>query len=182
MGQWMAAGERVVVVVVVQTNLRVLKKSRRAPEPGDVFAAQLPDGGYLFGRVILANVPQRSAPMPGANLIYIYSHRSPAPTIDEGKLLPGRLLLPPVWTNNLAWTKGYFYTVANQPLRTFDLLRQHCFRRVALRPGVPEKFLDEGGLELKHRYEPCGEWALASYRWIDDHVSDAMGVPRVPDE
>src|ERR1700742_191063 len=100
--------------MAIQTNLRVLRESRKGPERGDIFVMQLPDESYLFGRVILAGVSQGSAPMPGANLIYIYAHRAPTPTIDERNLLPGRLLIPPVWTNDLGWTKGYFQTLANQ--------------------------------------------------------------------
>ena len=40
-------------------------------------------------------------------------------------------------------------------------------------------YLDEVGRKLLRRFDPCGEWGLASYRWIDDHISDAMGIPRV---
>ena len=102
--------------------------------------------------------------------------------MDERELLSGRLLIPPIWTNNLGWTKGYFHTITNHPLRDLDLVRQHCFRRAPFRPEAPEKFLDERGVELKHGSEPCGEWGLVSYQWIDDHVSDAIGIPRVPEE
>lgn len=165
--------------MVDQTNLRILKKSRKKPERGDIFVMQLPDNTYLFGRVILAGMPRNSAPMPGANLIYIYSHRSPTQKIDERELLPARLLVPPAWTNDLGWIRGYFQTIENQPLGDFDVLRQHCFRRVGLWPEP--KFVDECGKELNHSSEPCGEWALVSYRWIDDRVSDALGIPRVPE-
>ncbi len=85
---------------------RWLKALQESPERGDIFVVQLPDESYLFGRVILAGMSQGSAPMPGANLIYIYAHRASTPTIDERNLLPGRLLIPPVWTNDLGWTKG----------------------------------------------------------------------------
>jgi hypothetical protein len=35
-----------------QTNLRVIRPARKKPERGDVFALQLPDETYMFGRVI----------------------------------------------------------------------------------------------------------------------------------
>ena len=53
----MAPGERF-LTMTERTNLRVLKRSRKPPTPGDVFAMQLPDGRYLFGRVILADLPR----------------------------------------------------------------------------------------------------------------------------
>jgi hypothetical protein len=140
---------------------------------------QLPTDDYLFGRVILADAPQDRAPMPGANLIYIYDRRSSVPKPEVSDLRPGRLLIPPLWTNRLPWTKGYFLTIEEQPLEKFDLLRQHCFSKVALSPGKLGTFVDEAGRTLAHRTEPCGEWSLVSYRWIDDRVSDALGIPRV---
>ena len=180
MGQRLVGVERV-LAMDAQTNLRVLRKSRKKPERGDFFAMQIPDESYLFGRVILAGMPQGRAPMPGANLIYIYTHRSPSRKFDERELLPGKLLIPPVWTNDLGWAKGYFETLENRPLREFDVLRQHCFRRAAVRPGAPAMFLDEHGEELKRDSEHCGEWGLVSYRWIDDRVSDAIGIARAPE-
>jgi hypothetical protein len=168
--------------MVVRTNLQVLKRTNAVPKPGDIFVMQLPTGEHLFGRVILADVPQAQAPMPGANLIYIYDRRSATRKPEVSDLRPGRLLIPPIWTNRLPWAHGYFLTIENRPLEKFDLLRQHCFSRVPLGPGKPSTLVDEAGRALAHRTEPCGEWSLASYRWIDDHVSDALGIARVPEE
>jgi len=163
-------------------NFKLLKRSRVAPERGDIFVVQLPNEDYLFGRVILADMPSGRAPMEGANLIYIYEKRSTAPSVQHSELRPGRLLIPSLWTNRLGWTRGYFLTLENRPLEKFDLVRRHCFSRSRLRPGAAPVFVDEGGRELKQRSEPCGLWGLVSYRWIDDHVSDAVGIPRVPED
>ena len=72
-------------------NLRVMKRSRAAPERGAIFVMQLPDEDYFFGRVILADMPQGHAPMPGANSVYIYEKRSKTASIQPSELLPGRL-------------------------------------------------------------------------------------------
>ena len=61
-------------------------------------------------------------------------------------------------------------------------MRQHCFSRAPLSPNAAPVFVDENGRELKQRTEPCGEWGLVSYRWIDDHVSDAIEIPRAPED
>lgn len=167
--------------MTAQTNLKVLKRTRRHPEPGDIFFMQLPSELYMFGRVILADVPQSRAPMPGANLIYIYKWQSRTPQPEYGELLPNKLLIPPLWTNNLPWTRGYFQHVMNRPLGDFDLLRQHCFHVAPLDPNSHGKYVDESGREIGQRSEPCGEWGLVSYRWIDDHVSDALGMRRAPE-
>jgi len=162
------------------TNLKVLKRSNAIPRRGDIFVMQLPNDLFLFGRVIIADAPQPSAPMPGSNLIYIYDRQSKTPTPEPADLRPGRLLIPPVWTNRLGWTKGYFKTIENRPIERFDLLQPHCFCRTLPRTNAPEVFVDENRSPLRQRIDPCGDWALFSYRWIDDKVSEAVGIPIVP--
>jgi hypothetical protein len=151
-----------------------MKASRRAPVAGDIFVIELPTGKYLFGQVVLANPPRENAPMPGSYLIYIYSAQSETTQVDYEKLRRDNLLIAPVWTNQLGWTKGYFQVVGSRPLDSSVVLANHCFRRY---DGV---YLNEQGAKISKRLEPCGEWGLVSYRWIDDRVSDALGIPRVP--
>ena len=141
---------------------------------GDVFVMQLLDGSHLFGRVIGAELPSEQAPMPGSYLIYIYDHRSPDKTADLDALVPERLLIPPTFINRMPWTKGYFETVTHSPLSRDDLLEQHCFRYDT------NTYVDERGQQRRWRVEPCGEWGLASYRFVDDRISEAIGVPYAP--
>lgn len=175
MGRRLVAKKRV-LALDEQTNLRVLKKTRRPPEAGDVFAMQLPDLSFLFGLVVKANVQQGHAPMPGSNLIYIFKGREDSPSPDLARLRPEQLLLAPIWTNALAWSRGHFQTIAKIAIDETRVLPRHCFWRVA-----NSRYVDEFGEPVAERTEPCGDWGLVSYRWIDDHVSDALGIPRVPE-
>jgi hypothetical protein len=161
--------------MTIQTNLMLLKKSRVAPVSGDIFVMKMPPDTYLFGRVILAEPPRETAPGPSSNLIYVYDFQSKTKSPDESRLGPHSLLIPPIWTNRLGWSKGYFETIKRGALETSTLLSQHCFKRY---DGV---YLDEEGRRLPGRIEPCGEWGLVSYRWIDDRISDAIGMLRVPE-
>jgi Immunity protein 26 len=68
------------MTAVGDPNLRILKPSRPKLQPGDVFTFSPAPERFLFGRVILADLPKRRAPMPTANLIYIYSVERPTPT------------------------------------------------------------------------------------------------------
>lgn len=159
------------------TNLRVLRISRKKPQPGDIFALRPPGVFYLFGRVIGVELEfPRQAPMPGANLIYVYRERATDLRPDVGLLRPDRLLLPPIFINRMPWTKGYFQTVAYHLLRPADVLERHCFRR------SNGTYLDGAGNTLPGPVEPCGDWGLASYRTLDDEVSDALGIPRIPED
>jgi hypothetical protein len=153
-------------------NLRKLLSTRRKPRPGDVFCMQLPDGRFLFGRVILADLAMGRAPMPGANLIYIYRCYSVDKVPDMASMTSRNLLLHPIFTNRMAWTRGYFEFLFNQPLQPNDLLRAHCFRRW---DGV---YVDESGDPIGTQLEPCGDWGLSSYLRIDDLLSDVHGYPQ----
>jgi hypothetical protein len=157
------------------TNMQVLKPSRKKPVSGDIFALQLPDDQYLFGRVIYADLPVEKAPMPGSYLIYIYDHvsRQKTPVVDQ--LRPDRLLLPPVFINLMPWTKDYFETVETQNLTDADLLVQHCFRRWT------GEYLNEQRHRIPAAVEPCGDWGLSSYHLLDDQLSDKLGIARAPE-
>lgn len=156
-------------------NLRVITPSRKAVRRGDVFAMRVPDGRYLFGTVVLADIPADKAPMPKSNLIYIYRHLADTPEPDLAELRPDALLVPPVFINRLPWSKGYFTTVAQRPLGPEDVLARHCFW------DAPTKsYVDVEGRKLAGPVEPCGVWGLAGYHLIDREISDALGIPRAP--
>ncbi len=77
-------------------------------------------------------------------------------------------------TNKLPWSRGYFRTIENMPLAEGEVLPRHCFR------AKFRKDFAEAAIELPGDIEPCGDWVLHSFRTIDDEVSDALGIPRVP--
>lgn len=156
-------------------NLSVLKKSRRAIEPGDVFAMLPPDGAFLFGRVIAGDASV--GPMTGLVLIYLYSVRSDTKDPPLSELTPDRLLVPPIVTNRLPWSKGYFQRVASAPLRDADKLEHHCFRDF-----LTGKCFDEHSHEVAETAGPVGVFAVSSYRTIDDKISRALGIPLAPDD
>jgi hypothetical protein len=151
-------------------KLKQLKPSRTKPCAGDIFAMRLPDDGNLFGRVISTEAKAGWA-LSGSILIYIYSHRSgvsAAPT--AGQLTLADLLIPPLMTNKLPWSKGYFETVGHRPLLNEDVLKTHCFK------SSSGKLYDEKCAELGKETKPCGQWGLHSYRTIDYAVSAALDI------
>ncbi|MDO8588492.1 MAG: immunity 26/phosphotriesterase HocA family protein [Armatimonadota bacterium] len=151
-------------------NLRVLKRSRKPLKPGDIFALQVKEGEYMFGRVI--RVEEHGGPADGFILIYIYNvtsaNKSEIPTIDKDNLL-----IPPYFTNKLPWSRGYFETIENRPLTEDDVLKPHCFWDI-----VHNEYRDEFRNVLRHKVEPCGVFGLGSFRTIDIRVSDALGIPQ----
>ena len=161
----------------VATNMVIGTRSYRLPESGDVFGIRLATGPRIFGRVIIARPPRTEAPMPESNLLYIYKHLPAGDLPDYSQLTPASLLIPPVWTNRKGWTLGYYTTVRRGSLAATDMLGEHCFE-----DAFSERYRNERGEIIPHRVEPCGLWGLVSYRWIDDRLSDALGIPRAPEE
>ena len=152
-------------------NLRRSRRSRPNVEPGDVFRMMLLDGRTVLGRVIRSGSEIDLGPVPGAMLVYLYE---PPLEIDHGdaSLDPNRLIIPPIWTNRQGWLHGYWETVARRPLVPGDVRLEHCFRRAGF--GL----VDQRGLVTTAVSESCGPWALVAYPFIDDLVSDALGIPR----
>ncbi len=166
MGRVLASERR-----AVKMNLQPVTTSRQRPLTGDIFTMRLPGDRYLFGRVV------NTEANPGwdnsrAILIYIYRLVANEPALpDPAELQPDRLLVAPIMTNKLPWSKGYFETVGHFELASGDVLRQHCFR------SANGKYYDETSTELPAEVQPCGDWGLHSYRTIDEEVSDALGIP-----
>ncbi|MDP8907567.1 MAG: immunity 26/phosphotriesterase HocA family protein [Chloroflexota bacterium] len=154
---------------VAPTNLQILRRSRNKPEVGDIFAMLPPDGKYLFGRVIRTDA---LGPMK-ALLIYIYANRSESKKAPA-ELSPQSLLIAPTFTNALGWTHGRFETIENRPLGPGEVLERHCFYAAG-------RYYDEDAQPLSERTEPCGVGGVTSYRMLDDQISDALGIPRVPE-
>ena len=154
-------------------NMKVLKKSRKKVKAGDVFAFQIREGEFMYGRVI--SLEAKIGGFENVILLYIYDARSAqkdsVPPLDKLELL-----IPPLGTNRQPWLKGYFETVATGPLAQQDVMPVHCFK-----DHLTGRFFDDLGNELPRMTEPCGEYALDSYRTIDDAVSTALGIPLAPD-
>ena len=92
-----------------QPNLRVLQPSRKALRVGDVFALSPRDSSYIFGRVVATDAVVGS----GLNrLVLIYVYRGWHETLEvrpaDLELTPLDLLVPPMITNRLGWSRGYF--------------------------------------------------------------------------
>ena len=153
-------------------NLAVLKRTRRPPKVGYIFAMQPPDRKYLFGRVIDTDADPLG--VGGAVLIYIYRGRS-ADKSEIPALLRSQLLVPPIMTNRQPWTKGYFETVESRPMTPMDRLPQHCFK------DSIGRYFDESGNPLPEPTDPTGRWGLHSFRTIDDEISGALNIPLAAD-
>lgn len=115
--------------------------------------------------------------MAGASLVLIYLYSKGSPDSNKIPVLRrDALLVPPLLTNRLPWSRGYFLTLKNVPLTRWDVLPCHVFER-----SVPPYYVDEDGNPVSEWAEPVGRYAIQSFRTIDDMVSRALGIPLAPD-
>ncbi len=155
--------------------MRVLKKSRKPVQAGDIFVYQMPDDLFRFGRVVRTDASIGG--FKDSILVYFYrkasKSRVPIPGLNKNDLL-----IAPVGMDQGAWTRGYFETVEHRPLQTEDVLRTHCFWDDS---RVFELYRDEYGKRIPGRLEPCGLFALASEVTIDAKLGSALGFLLSPD-
>ncbi|WP_437012289.1 Imm26 family immunity protein [Streptomyces sp. enrichment culture] len=104
-----------------------MKGQRRRHEVGDVYVLQVADASYRFGRIVKVGESGSRGRFPGGILAYIYDVASDDLQCDLATLTVDRLLMPPFFTVNWPWQKGYFRTVAHEDLEPAHVLRQHCF-------------------------------------------------------
>ncbi len=171
MGGRVVAKPRIVMVESEHSmNMKRLTRTTAKPRSGDFFAIALKNERFLFGRVINTDAISGLG-VPGAILIYIYDTQSKRKELpDRIHLRPDRLLVSPMMTNQLPWTRGYFETVDHAPLQDEDVLGQHCFL------SARGTYFDEKGNKLGTASEPVGDYGLHSYRSIDDEISGALGL------
>ena len=150
-------------------NLEVLKKSRKKAKPGDIFVYKPKDHEYYFGRTVSTEAHIGS--FHEGVLIYLYnSHSKDVQEISQ--LSKEQLLLPPLVTNYLPWTRGYFETIANKELTENDIFHPHCFY-----DNLMKRYVNEYEQELDKAYDPVGTHGLASYVGIDVKISQALEIP-----
>jgi hypothetical protein len=157
-------------------NMEILKPSRRRLKAGDIFVYKVKSHDFGYGRVVRTDALFYDGPRD-AIVLYFYNAFSPIkdriPELDRRKLL-----FPPIFTNRLAWSHGYFESIENRAPNQQEVYDRHCFRDdTYIRP----RYFDEDGRRLTKRMEPCGDYVLASFQTIDYRISEALGVEPSPD-
>jgi len=157
------------------TNFEFLEKSRKELRPGDIFVLKPKGHDYYFGRVINTNAESGFGP-GRAVLIYIYNATSRDKT-QIPKLDKNNLLIPPEMINRLGWSRGYFENVGFKKLTKNDVLDVHCFW-----DPLRKRYINEKKQVLDGPHEPVGRYGLGNYLTVDDQVSDALGIPLLPED
>lgn len=154
-------------------NFQRRQPSRARLAAGDIFTMQIPDGRYLFGRVVRTDA---NCFAPGCILVYVFRYLSHE-QMPPPRMLVEDLLIPPATINHLGWSRGYFVTVQRRSFETGERLPVHYFEEVMR--WNRRQYVDE---DRKPLGDPpsgllVGDAGLGNYGTIDDAVSRALGIP-----
>lgn len=158
-------------------NMQPLRRSRKRLRAGDLFTFQMPDARYYYGRVVSTDACLGQV-ADGLVLVYVFKDGQVTKGADREVAQVRNLLLPPIMTNRLGWSDGYFETVDHWPLGDGEVLPRHVFKA-----RDREQYWDAEGRQAVPPFDvPIGRWSVASYRSIDDQVSAALGIPLAPEQ
>jgi hypothetical protein len=166
------------------TNMIVLEPSRTKPRAGDLFVCNMRGERWIAGRVVHLNCRMMSREDGGEPLLYFYNIQVPDPATLRPPFKPD-LLIPPIITNFLGWRRGYFKTLGNYPLTPEERLPRHYFLR-SLLPITwdhPDASYCDEFSNPSPRPSPGEPWkgsGLSGYLYIDELLSEAIGIPPVP--
>ena len=156
-------------------NLVVLQKSRKKLRPGDIFVQKFSIlDKYIWGRVISTTAD--AGPFGLKNLIYIY-HVLTTDIDDIPELKKNNLLIPPLLTNRLGWSRGYYKTIANMPLTQDDVYQPHCFHFFSM-----NQYRDENAMVMDKPCPPVGSWAMTGYIAIEAEICRTLNLPFDPSD
>lgn len=93
----------------------LVRHKKRGPRPknGDIFAFEIKDVGWFFGRVV--KIDSMIGGFGDSTLCYFYKHKAAGPT-DVPDLSLDQLLIPPMAVPRYLWTSGYCLVQRNEPL------------------------------------------------------------------
>ena len=92
-------------------QLKVIKRTRKLAEKGDIFVFSPRKGIYFYGLVVKDDVKSDSE----YNWYVIMLFKNKTNSLDKINFVPdyNELLIPPLVVTRLYWTKGFFYNVGH---------------------------------------------------------------------
>jgi hypothetical protein len=153
--------------------LLVIRKKRHRPKVGDVFAFQLADGLYRFGRVFHTAVPVYGKGEDGSILVVAYRHEADKMEDYPSRLLPRDILGPPLILLPILWSRGFFAHLQNRPFEPEEVPQPGpCFRYWG------ETYRDPDGNPMACNPKLLGEWAGTSpFAFAEEIMAAINEVP-----
>jgi hypothetical protein len=152
-------------------NLEFLETSKKKIKTGDVFVVKPPKMKFYYG--IVANSNANLFHVDGILHLQFFDFSTDDYGSISDKLHDSKLLFPPVLTNRLGWSKGYFKTIGNISIENFKTIKEASFYY------YNGEIFDDNSNQLSQPYslETTGSFAVTSYLNIDNLISLRLGIP-----
>ncbi|MFN3168773.1 MAG: Imm26 family immunity protein [Phycisphaeraceae bacterium] len=162
------------------------KKNRFKVQANDIFALEVLNYGYFYGRVVKIDLDEIYTEyrdndfifMPGEKkcwiCCYIYDFNSDYLVEDISQLVFNNLLCGPLLLTNHAWRDGLFKTIGNVPIPDHEqALHTNCFYWRCL-----DRYVDMHGQFLDKPVMPCGKYgSFLTHHGIYSILREALGDP-----
>jgi len=152
-------------------QLKVIKRVRRKPVEGDIFVLSPREGVYFYGRVLKASISHVSINSftHGKHLVFIFRCQSKEINIDAFNPNYEEILIRPAIVDDSYWSRGYFFTIGNEPINDEERGLDIGFYNV-----MTGKFFTESGVEMDHRPKFLGIEGIATIIGIAMEVNEEL--------
>jgi len=149
----------------VDYQLQVIKRKRSYPEIGDVFQIN-PKGDILLQGVVVNNHINN---INGEDLllVLIFKPEIEAEVSLNKGVTSSELLISPIIVGKEYWTRGYFYTVANN--KKVENIKNVGFYNIGKR-----KFVDEYGKEMLEEPPLLGSYGVATITGVAREINQEL--------
>ena len=146
-------------------QLQVIKRKRSYPEIGDVFQIN-PKGDILLQGVVVNNHINN---INGEDLllVLIFKPEIEAEVSLNKGVTSSELLISPIIVGKEYWTRGYFYTVANN--KKVENIKNVGFYNIGKR-----KFVDEYGKEMLEEPPLLGSYGVATITGVAREINQEL--------
>lgn len=144
-------------------QLKVIKRTRKYPNKGDVFLVEPKEGLYFYGLVVNNHVNN----IQGEDLLVIMIFRNRANGLTDKSFKPdyNNLLIRPCMVGKEYWTRGYFHTIDNIEYDKSD----YGFYSIS-----KNKFFNEYEEELYKEPKLLGLWGVSTILGIAVKIQDEL--------
>ena len=152
-------------------QLRVIKRSRKKPQEGDVFLLSPREGVYFYGRVLKANIDniQNDTFISGQYSILLFKNKTKTPDISSYAPDYNELLLKPCIVSSGYWTRGFFFTIANDPINAQGKGLDYGFYSIG-----KGKYMNESGHELDRQPAILGTYGISTLTGIARQIEQEL--------
>lgn len=142
-----------------QYQLKVIKRTRNEPSEGDIFVLSPRENIYFYGRVLKSNINHiwKDTFVHGKNVIVVFKAKNTEISMDRYSPDYDNLLIKPAIVDKSYWSKGFFFTIGNNPVESLERNLDIGFYSIH-----KKEFLKETGVTINHLPSIFGTYGITT--------------------